>query len=312
MKNFKFLLSILIITVACLFLDSVFSGSENSGFTVQSYIGNVKIKSISGTKQPEVGGIIKKGSTIITGNSSVIDILYNDNTLIRIKDNSSLKIDSIVSKMDKDTYLNLSKGKLYITVSKLKKSSSFKVKTKTMIASVRGTSFSIYADEKTSGAEVLDGKIMVSPVDDGKVISDIEDVVEKDQHIELQRSKIREIIKNRRMRILQIRANRLKRIRNEYGKIPPETIDQLNLTLRREIRLKIIRMKMKQFKKEERDRPKRIKRWLKRRNKIRQLRKKRLEKILKKGDKDGDIRNKLRKRREKFRSLREKRNRGGR
>ncbi|HQL43591.1 MAG TPA: FecR domain-containing protein [Spirochaetota bacterium] len=153
--------------------------------TINSFFGEVAITSNEGNKAPAVGQILSINDTIVTGANSVIDLVYRNSGIIRINENTTVVISSLVKAGADDVVLTLEKGKAFVTLGKLKKGDGFAIKAKTVIAAVRGTSFRLVADEEASRVDVVSGKVMVKPVNNETVIEDIEVIVEENQTVTL-------------------------------------------------------------------------------------------------------------------------------
>lgn len=154
--------------------ESPVSVSEVEGssfFKVQLILGDVKIAGASGERGAKAGEQVNISETVVTGKKSIVNIVFGKSGVIRINENSSVVIKSIADKLNNDTVIDMNKGKVYVTLSKLK-GKGFKVKTPTVVASVRGTSFTVVSDKKGSKLSVLKGTVAVNPVKDGQIIED--------------------------------------------------------------------------------------------------------------------------------------------
>jgi len=140
-------------------------------FKVQFALGDVTITGASGEKKAAQGDQLKNSDTIVTGKKSVADLVFGTSGVIRIKENSRIKINGIADKTGTDTVIDMENGKVFLTLSKLK-GTGFKVKTPTVVASVRGTSFRVVSDIKGSKLSVVKGTVALNPVKNGNVIED--------------------------------------------------------------------------------------------------------------------------------------------
>ncbi|HOP65250.1 MAG TPA: FecR family protein [Spirochaetota bacterium] len=113
-------------------------GSKKEIKTVlSSYSGSVTVNSsaVKGT-----GMLLKPGDIIETGDTSFCDIMINKKNIIRIKENTRL----ILHITSRDSFLQIDKGWLAgVTKEKFTTEGKYNVKTPTVVAAVRGTSFCV-------------------------------------------------------------------------------------------------------------------------------------------------------------------------
>jgi hypothetical protein len=194
---------------------------EASQLIVQSTIGNVIVESSKGERVPLVGDVIKEGEIIVTKDRSVIDIQYGTQGILRISEKSRVTIAVLLtSEAGDQTSLTMNEGKLFVTISKLSKNSKFEVSTKTSVAAVRGTSFRVVAGTKSSKIDVLSGKIRVNPVKDGKVIEEVEKVVETNSTVVLDEEVVAEIVeKKKEIEVTTLKPEDVEEIREEVKDI---------------------------------------------------------------------------------------------
>ena len=140
-------------------------------FKVQFLIGDVKILKANREIDANVGDIINIEDAVITGSKSSIDILYGTSGIIRVNENSKVSIAALANNESSSTVVNMEQGGVFATFSKLK-GTDFNVKTPTVVASVRGTSFSVTNDQAGAKVAVLKGTVSAAPVKDGKIIED--------------------------------------------------------------------------------------------------------------------------------------------
>lgn len=180
MRCRSIVLIMLLILTACSKKEAV-----DTIVTINSFFGDVTITSHEGNKPPAVGQVLTINDTIVTGANSVVDLLYRNSGIIRVNENTTVVVSSLIKAGSDDVVLTLEKGKTFATLGKLKKGDGFAIKAKTVIAAVRGTSFRLVADEKASRVDVVSGKVMVKPVNNETVIEDIEVIVEENQTVTL-------------------------------------------------------------------------------------------------------------------------------
>lgn len=95
----------------------------------------------------KIGQPLKAGDEVKTGDKSLALIKFTDNSLIRVRENSSLKIyaDKVDKSVSKNTYIE--RGRVGFEVAK-QENEEFKFTTPTMVASIRGTEgfFDVFPD----------------------------------------------------------------------------------------------------------------------------------------------------------------------
>jgi hypothetical protein len=252
--------------LALITLFTIFNCSKteegSGGFIVQNYIGTVSIQGTGASRLPEIGSPVSEGDTVITGSQSTIDLVYNETALLRINENTTVRIDSLMARIKNTMEIALEKGTVYTAVEKLKSDENFRISTKTMVAAVRGTNFRVSADENSSETDVLTGTVKVNPVQDGRVVSDISNEVRENNSAEIKKEQIGEILKSRKLAVAPIRAERMKRFRDDLNGIDHAVIDRLNPRLRKEFRMNILQMKQDQFEKMETQRQERMQKFI--------------------------------------------------
>ncbi|MCU0679478.1 MAG: FecR family protein, partial [Planctomycetes bacterium] len=196
--------------------------------------------------------IINAGDSIRTGALSCADLLMGNLGIIRVQENSLVKIDTLVDPATGDTKFAMNNGKIYSTLGKLSKG-SFQVKTPTSVASIRGTSFRISAGAYDSRLDVLDGNVHVNPVQNDAVVTSVETMVGSNQTIRLDRDTVIQAIqKKRQLKPLALRQDEIRRIKDEIRSIRPELIEKLRRGARKEFNSKIfdtIKKKKEELKK---------------------------------------------------------------
>jgi len=112
----------------------------------------------------KVGDAVKKGSSIETGAKSMVDIYFGNN-VIKILEKSLVRIDqlsTVLSNNSEKSEIYVERGKLFSkVVRKLAKGESYRIKTPTTIAAVRGTEFLVVQEDKKSTVACLDGQVAV-------------------------------------------------------------------------------------------------------------------------------------------------------
>ncbi|MBN1498003.1 MAG: FecR domain-containing protein [Spirochaetes bacterium] len=168
-------------------------------------LGDVKI--ITGTtSSPAVQGQDLSGDQIIvTGKGSMADVSLGGRGLMRVQENTRVAVATIEKKGGPD--LDMEQGGILVILSKLLKGNSYQVKTHTQVVSVRGTIFQVSGDTSKSQLDVFTGSVMVSPVTDGAIQSQIVQMVTEGQSLSLDRRTVLEILaKRRKISLSAIRA----------------------------------------------------------------------------------------------------------
>lgn len=144
MKNIYKLISSVIFFSALILTVSAFnakSSGTDSVALVMKIVKDVYFKSgASDWKEAKIGSALSSGNEIKTGKKSLAVVKFLDNSILKVKENSIVKVSSEKSgdKNIKDAYLE--KGTLGFDVKKQNTNDEFKFSTPTMVASIRGTS----------------------------------------------------------------------------------------------------------------------------------------------------------------------------
>jgi hypothetical protein len=145
--------------------------SLTSGFAAKigkiNYIeGKVELERDSKKKPAKVNNAIRLGDVIHTLAESMVEIVYENGSIIRIGENSQVSLEG----NEANPKPLVAKGKIWANVQKMA-SGSFQVKTPVATAAVRGTVFRVDVDTKDSTATIAlyDGKVDVGPADTSKV-----------------------------------------------------------------------------------------------------------------------------------------------
>jgi ferric-dicitrate binding protein FerR (iron transport regulator) len=124
--------------------------------------GDVRVKSIYGAwRNVKEGESIHKGSQIQVGQEARCDLIIGGKNVVRLEPGTLLKIRSL-----DPIRLEMPDGELFAHVKKIKKGSTFQVKTPTAIASVRGTGWRQSAKE----ISVFEGQVQVDGAADEAIL----------------------------------------------------------------------------------------------------------------------------------------------
>lgn len=166
---------------------------------VNLVIGEVKIESAN--KEPKtasVGDLLLPNDQIATSENSSIDLLLPGGSVLRLKESSSL----LLSDLSAQTNLNLQKGNLLMAVKKMKNNETLQITTPTVVAAVRGTSFSISNTSNTIA--VLTGKMFVQKDGESVVAESMKQVKTDEKRLST-------------TNVNQAKANELKEILSIHG-----------------------------------------------------------------------------------------------
>ncbi len=124
-----------------------------------------------------------KEDTIITGKDGIVDVQLSDGVVIRVKQNSKLKLQDIIVGDNGNTInakLKLESGKVFAkTDKKLASGSSFKISTPTFVAGIRGTEFIVEDSDGKDQTLVSDGSVSVETLDENGNPTGKESTIEK-------------------------------------------------------------------------------------------------------------------------------------
>lgn len=139
--------------------------SKESILVISKFSGTVNVTRDGAAISVKMGDLLKSGDVVSTGSSSFVDLEFPGGALIRVKEKSRLSISSILGENGLSAQLELVGGKAHIKIKeKLKQKESFRIKTPTMVAGVRGTEFSISDDDKK--IMVLEGTVAATQGED--------------------------------------------------------------------------------------------------------------------------------------------------
>ncbi len=147
------------IFLSLVLLSGIIFASENPKTdspvaVVMKIIKDVSFKKGTNWASAKVGVPLSTADEIKTGDKSLALIKFTDNSLIRVRENSNLKIYAEKNKGDlsKNTYID--KGKVGFSVSH-QENEEFRFTTPTMVASIRGTVGDIIVDGNGTSTLVL-------------------------------------------------------------------------------------------------------------------------------------------------------------
>ncbi|MCK9211319.1 MAG: FecR family protein [Ignavibacteriaceae bacterium] len=141
MKKINFSLVVLILVA---FTATNFAGKnpppESPIAIVMKIVKDVNFKKVDGDwTTTKIGQALSTGDEIKTGAKSLALVKFTDNSILRVRENCSIKIyaDKNDKKISKNTYIE--KGGVNFEVTKQQQNEEFQFTTPTMVASIRGT-----------------------------------------------------------------------------------------------------------------------------------------------------------------------------
>lgn len=134
--------------------------------------GDVKTENSGALSPVSSGDRLDSGMTLITGKDGNVDILLPNESIVRIKPNSKLKINvELWEPSLNKTKLQMFGGRIFVQVNqKLAKGEEFKIHTTTQVAGVRGTSFAVTDEQTSTQVAVIEGSVAVTAGDQEQVV----------------------------------------------------------------------------------------------------------------------------------------------
>jgi hypothetical protein len=236
----KHIIPILIIASVAVCLTVCKKEDPDKTVKVYSMVGDVKVVTGKKEKAAAVGDVLLAGDSIRTGADSIADILFGTAGIIRVQPDSNIAIATLMDPVTGDSQFNMSDGKINVTLAKLKKG-DFRVQTPTAVASVRGTTFRITADEKAMRLDVVTGAVKVNPVQNNTVVTKIEKMVETNQTVNLDKMAVKQSVEdNKEIKVTELKPVEVEQIKDEIKDIKPEILEKLNKDAQKEIREKVL------------------------------------------------------------------------
>ena len=138
MKTNKIFAALVILLASTLFFGSSGGNNAASVAVISKIVKDVEVQKNKKWEKGKIGQTLESGDEIKTGKKSLVVVRFLDNSLLRVQENSTLKIyaDKLKKDMSKNTHLE--SGQLGFKVTK-QEDEDFKFTTPTMVASIRGT-----------------------------------------------------------------------------------------------------------------------------------------------------------------------------
>jgi hypothetical protein len=236
----KHIIPILIIVSVAVGMTACKKEDPDKTVKLYSMVGNVKVVISKKEKGAAVGDVLLAGDSIRTGADSIADILFGTAGIIRVQPDSNIDIATLMDPISGDSQLNMAAGKINVTLAKLKKG-DFRVQTPTAVASVRGTTFRITADEKAMRLDVVTGAVKVNPIHNNTVVSEVETMVETNQTVNLDEKAVKQAIEEKKeIKVTELKAEDVEKIKDEVRDIKPGILEKLNKDAQKEIREKVL------------------------------------------------------------------------
>lgn len=140
---------------------------DNSVGIVTAVSGEVTVTDQDGTESLAEGDPIYMGDLIRTGDGSGVKIVFDDESLISLGDNTEIEINEFVyTPSERKSVTNITKGKVRALISNIKdRDSEVEFKTSNAVAGIKGTTLYIDADSELFG--VREGQVDVTGVRPG-------------------------------------------------------------------------------------------------------------------------------------------------
>ncbi len=155
---------------------------------IQYIKGVVKIEREGNVIEGKINDFLQKNDILYTEKDSVVDIIIRQKGIIRITDNTKIKINFITSE---NIEIFQDKGSIITHLRKLKESENYSIVTPTSVAAVRGTSFiTKIINENQTNFALIEGRIEIKNKKGETIILEQagEIIVERDK--ELSKKKI--------------------------------------------------------------------------------------------------------------------------
>jgi preprotein translocase subunit YajC len=144
----------------------------------------IRAGAASGEDITELYTPLYKGDTVETGAGAKAEVVFDDETVVKLDEDSSIVIRDLVRSKNKKTFLEVLQGCILLIVKKLDPGDDFTVKTKMAVAAVKGTEFAVQAGDNggNDGVAVYDGSVKVAMLDASGGVKD-NTVVEKNSEV---------------------------------------------------------------------------------------------------------------------------------
>jgi hypothetical protein len=149
-------------------------GTDNADYSiayVNDFDGDCNIIRAGTSAREDVNELytpLYKGDTVETGPGSKAEVVFDDETVVKLDESSSIAISDIKRDEHKRTFLDVIQGCVFLIVKKLEPGDEFQIKTKMAVAAVKGTEFAVQAGGQGGDDHiaVYDGRVRVAMMDD--------------------------------------------------------------------------------------------------------------------------------------------------
>ena len=150
---------------------AVFAQDTNPVGIITATQGEVTISDESGTFEAVAGTPVKLGDTIETGEESGVKILFDDDSLFSLGDNTSVVItEFIYTPQERKSISNITKGKMRAIIESVESATSdIEIKTPNGVAGIKGTTLYANADNETFC--LRSGEILVRGINKKKTVT---------------------------------------------------------------------------------------------------------------------------------------------
>ncbi|MBN1533409.1 MAG: FecR domain-containing protein [Spirochaetes bacterium] len=140
-------------------------------------VGNVKlVRTGEADRQLKHRDILKKTDTIVTSAKSFCAFQLGEEAVMKLSENSTMRLQDILESGKNRVYLE--QGRVFAAVRKMGKGTSYEVQTKTTVAAVRGTQFSVNYQKGASVVAVNEGAVKVQRMSEEAAVAE-EQLVEQ-------------------------------------------------------------------------------------------------------------------------------------
>ena len=149
----------------------LFAQADDQIGIITATLGQVTITDDAGAVDAIEGTPVKLGDTIETGDESGVKVLFDDDTLFSLGDNSSVTINEFIyTPQERKSITNITKGKMRAIIQKVQSGESdIEIRTPNGLAGVKGTTLYANADEETYCLRT--GEIIVKGTESKKSIT---------------------------------------------------------------------------------------------------------------------------------------------
>jgi len=159
----------IIISIAVTSMMIITVPREAGTATLTYSIGEVKVQRASVRETGRPGMTINTGDTIMTGERSLAIISFSRGSMVKLRQNTRLKVMGEIEAGRESPSLFLQSGSVFSKILRRNPGESYRVRTNTVVASVRGTEFFFSFGKGVNSSRDLwlcvnSGKVLVSDI----------------------------------------------------------------------------------------------------------------------------------------------------